>query len=74
MMKINVLVKPNSKKGPLVEKLGDRLVVYIREPAIDGKANDALIKILAKHYKVSKSSIAIQSGLQGRQKIIDVKL
>lgn len=74
-MQFAVLIKPNSTKGPLVELLPDgSLLVYVREVAIDGKANNALIKILAKHLDVPKSCITIIRGQTSRNKIIEVNL
>ncbi|MFZ2125031.1 MAG: DUF167 domain-containing protein [Candidatus Saccharimonadales bacterium] len=72
-MKINVTVKPNSKKGPLVEPRADgSLIVYIRKIAAEGQANDALIKLLAKHYKTAKSNITIIRGITSRHKVLFV--
>lgn len=72
-MKINVLIKPNSKKGPLIEVQSDgSYVVYVREIAVDGKANDALIKLLAKQLKVPKTRLAIVRGHTSRNKIIEI--
>lgn len=67
-----VTVKPNSKKGPLVSQNGSQLVVYIREKPVDGAANQALIKLLAKHFDVAKSCISIKTGIRGREKLIEV--
>lgn len=73
MRKVSVRVKPGSKKGPLVEaNENGELVVYVRERAVDGKANDAVIKILAKHFSVAKSQVAIAHGQQSRQKLIKI--
>ena len=48
---IDVHVKPGSKKGLLVEQgVGGELVVYVRERAVDGAANDAVAALLAKHF------------------------
>ena len=72
-MRITVQVKPGSKKGPLVEIAEDgSLTVYLREPAVDGAANEGLVALLAKHYKVSKSKITIESGFSSRIKRISV--
>lgn len=72
-MKINVFVKPNSKKGPLVEKLADgSFVVYIREIAAEGQANEALIELLSKHLNVPKTHITILRGHKSRHKIVTV--
>ncbi len=67
-----VLVKPNSKKGPLVIKNNDELTVYLREKPVEGEANMALIKILAKHFGVAKSCVVIKSGAHGRKKLIEI--
>lgn len=71
-MKINVQVKPNSKKGPLVEATGEGLVVYVREVAADNAANEALIKILAKYYDVPKTRLTILRGHTGRKKLVEI--
>ncbi len=72
-MRYNIRVKPNSKKGPLVEEAADEeLVVYLQEPAANGKANEALIKVLAKHFGVTKRNIKIIQGAKSRNKIIEV--
>jgi len=69
----SVLVKPNSKKGPLVvENTTGELTVYLREKPIDGEANQALVKILAKYFRVSKSQINIKTGSKGRHKLIEI--
>ncbi len=67
-----VLVKPNSKKGPLVVTSGTMLTVYLREKPIDGEANAALIKLLAKNFGVAKNRIAIKTGTRGRKKLIEI--
>lgn len=68
----SVVVKPGSKKGPLIVSNGNELVAYMREKPIDGQANAALIKLLASHFHVSKTSIRLKSGARGRKKIIEI--
>lgn len=71
--KISITVKPNSKKGPLVEQQSDgSLVVYIREIAADGQANDALIKLLSRHFDVARTNITIVRGQSSKHKIISI--
>jgi hypothetical protein len=69
----SVIVKPGSKKGPLVEadKNGS-LTIYVLERAVDGKANEAVIKLLAKHFGVTKSEIQITRGHANRIKQISI--
>ncbi|WP_168704549.1 DUF167 domain-containing protein [Gordonia paraffinivorans] len=64
-----VTVKPKSAKGPLVEAGPDgALTVYVREPAIEGRANKAVVELLAKHLGVPKSKVALIGGATARTK------
>ena len=68
------MVKPGSKKGPLVEEQPDgSLTVFLQERAVDGAANEGLIAVLSKHYEVSKSRITIESGFTSRIKRVSVE-
>ncbi len=64
-----VKVKPGSRKGPLVEvgASGD-LTIYVREPAVDGKANEAVVRLLAAHLDLPRSRLHLVSGATSRQK------
>ena len=71
-MRYTLFVKPGSKKGPLVEIMDDQLTVYVRERAVDGKANAAVIELLAKHFGVSKSKVQIETGFTSRHKRVSI--
>ena len=71
-MKINIKVIPNAKHNKLVEEFG-RLKVYLTAPAVEGKANEALIEFLAEHFKVKKNKISIIRGVKSREKIVEVE-
>jgi uncharacterized protein YggU (UPF0235/DUF167 family) len=65
----SVRVKPGSRKGPLVENSADgEMTIYVREQAVDGKANEAVIKLLAEHLGVPKSRLELISGATARIK------
>lgn len=68
-MQIEVKVIPNAKRNAISPE-GQRLKVHLNAPAVDGKANEALIKFLAEHYQVRKSQIEITKGLKSRHKVI----
>ena len=66
---VSVRVKPGSTKGPLVETGPDgQLTVYVRERAVDGKANEAVVSVLAKHLGVPRSRVELTSGTTSRMK------
>ncbi len=70
-MKVKVKVKPNSKTEEL-SQAGDTFVVKIKEPPKEGRANQAVIKLLAKYFSVSQGQVRILSGLRSRNKIVEV--
>lgn len=71
-MKIFIKVRPSSKEAR-VKKIDDtNFVVSVKEPAKDGKANQALIKALAEYFGVSRQNIKILVGQKSRQKIISI--
>jgi uncharacterized protein YggU (UPF0235/DUF167 family) len=66
---VTVTVKPGSKKGPLVE-VGDdgSLTLYVRDRAIEGKATEAVTRLLADHLGIPKSRVSLISGATSRIK------
>lgn len=72
-MIIQVKVKPKSKKEE-VKKVGeDTYEVKVNAPPEGGKANERLLELLSKHFKVSKNSIKILKGHTSRNKLIEIK-
>ena len=70
-MKVRVDVKPNSKV-PGVEPVEDHLVVRVKEPPREGRANDAVLRAVADYYGVAQRDVRLVSGASGRHKVIDV--
>lgn len=71
-MKLSLLVKPNSKHEK-VEDLGDGTwKVSVKAPPTEGKANEAVIAALAKHFGVPKSAVILLHGLKGKRKRVMV--
>jgi len=71
-MKLRIKVFPKSSREELVEK--DGLVkAYVKAPPDKGKANKAVIALIAKKFKVAKSNVEIKIGKTGRNKIVEVR-
>jgi uncharacterized protein (TIGR00251 family) len=70
-MKIQVKVKPNSKTEEVSQER-DSFTVKVKEPPKEGKANQAVIKLLAEHFGVPQSRVRILSGFRSRNKLIEV--
>jgi hypothetical protein len=73
-LKIQVKVKPRSKTEDVTREMdGDVYVVRVKEPPVGGRANRAVLKLLAKHLGVPESRLSIVSGLTSKNKVIEVK-
>ncbi|MBU1092132.1 DUF167 domain-containing protein [Patescibacteria group bacterium] len=70
-MKIQVKVITNAKNNSIEEK-DEILIVRVTKVPEKGKANEAVIKLLAKHFKVAKSEVKIVRGLTGRNKVVEI--
>lgn len=70
--RIQVQVKPNSKDEALEEQPDGSWIARIKAPPVDGKANAALIALIARHFGLHKAQVNIRSGASGRQKWIEM--
>ena len=71
-MRLDVKVIPGARKNSLSEENGI-FKVHLTAPAVDGKANAALIAFLAEHFDVKKRGIEIIKGLKSRRKTINIQ-
>jgi len=70
-MKIKIKVIAGASKDS-IEKTSDGLKIHLKEKAIKGKANKALIELLAKYFGKKKGEIEIISGMTSNKKIISI--
>ncbi len=71
-MKISVKVKPKKKKET-VERVDDtNFIAYVKAPPVEGKANDALVRLLSDYFDVPKSKVQIIKGTSGRYKVVEI--
>ena len=72
-MKISVHLKPNSRHHEEVV-VGDDgvLTIYTKAPAIEGRANLAAVKLLAKHFGVAPSKIKLVRGAASKYKVFEI--
>lgn len=75
-MDIAVRVTPNAGANQIKSDLqadGSILLrVMVTATPEDGKANDAVIKLMAKHFGVAKSRLSIIRGQTSRDKLIRI--
>jgi len=72
-MKISVHIKPNSRhREEVVKNDDDTLTVYVKAPAIEGRANTVAIKLLAKYFKVTPYKVKLVRGATSKYKIFEI--
>ena len=72
-LSLNVRVQPNAKKSAFAGLWNDtHLKITLKAPAVDGKANEALIDFLSDFLDLKKNSIFIMTGQNSRCKIIGI--
>ena len=67
---LEIRVRPNSSRNKVGGSVGEppRLIVAVQAPAVDGKANQAVIKQLAAAFNVRARDFTIVFGDLGRDK------
>ena len=72
MMKVTVNVKVNARQEGVERLPSGELRVSVNAPAREGKANDQVQTLLARHFGVSKSRVALVQGHKSRRKVFQV--
>ena len=72
MATLCVHVVPNAKIERVVGEHGDAIKIKLRAPAVEGKANAALIRFLAEQLEVPRRAIVLERGRTSRHKVIRI--
>lgn len=73
-MKISVIVHPNAKKPRIEKDLLDTLHIYVNQPPLEGKANNAVIEALVKYFKVKRNQVFLESGHKTKTKVFEITI
>jgi len=71
--RITVRLTPRAARDELVGFDGATLRVRVTAPPVDGRANEALARLLAGRLDVPRSAVRVVSGHTARQKIVEVE-
>ena len=69
----SVKVQPRASKDEIAGEMGGALKVRLRAPAVEDRANEALVEFLAGLLKRPKSAVRILSGERSRTKRIEIQ-
>ena len=71
-VKLKVRVIPNSKKTEFTGYREGELVLRLKAPAVEGKANKAATEFVARYFGVPRSAVLMVSGEKSRHKIFQI--
>ncbi len=69
---VDIQVKPRSSREAVGPVHADRLLVAVNAPPVDGKANEAVVRVLAETFGVSRSAVTIVRGETGKKKTVRI--
>jgi hypothetical protein len=72
MRNLRVKVKPNARAEKLEQLEDGSWVAHVKAPPVDGKANAALIDLIARHFDIRKAQVILSHGASGRHKLIKI--
>ena len=70
---IQVKVKPRARLSLLTPGEGGVWLAHLKSPPVDGKANEELVALVARHFGCSKSAVSIRSGASARTKLVQIE-
>ena len=70
---ISVKVKPNSRVSLLAQVEGGTWRAQLKSPPVDGKANEELLTLVARHFGCRKSAVSLKSGASARIKLVRIE-
>jgi len=73
MRTLKLKVKPGSRDESLIEQEDGTWLARVKAPPVDGKANAAVIALVAAHFGLRKSQVTIKSGASGRLKLVQLE-
>jgi uncharacterized protein len=72
MADLAVRLQPRARRDEVVGERDGKVVIRVTAPPVDGKANDALCRLIAKRVGVAPSKVAVVKGHAAREKIVRV--
>ena len=71
-MRVTVLIRPNAKMEKIERVSDHEYRIWVKAPAREGKANEALIQVLAGYFDRPKRAITLLKGASSRKKLVEI--
>jgi uncharacterized protein len=72
MARITVRVQPRARREEIAGERDGALVVRVTAPPVEGRANDAVRKLLAKRLGIAPGRVSVVRGASGRDKLVEI--
>ena len=72
MCRLKLRIVPNGKRNEVTGEHGDAVKIKIAAPAIEGKANEALLEFLAEKLGLHRRNLTLIAGEKSRDKLIEI--
>jgi uncharacterized protein (TIGR00251 family) len=69
-LQLELYVRPRTSKNAVVGPYGEHLKITITAPPVEGKANNHLIKFLAKYFGINQNQVKILKGANSKYKSV----
>jgi uncharacterized protein len=69
---LRLRVQPRASRDGVGDVLGDRLKILLTATPVDGKANEHLIRFMARAFGVKRGAVRITTGETGRDKTLRI--
>ena len=69
---LKLRIVPNAKRHEVTGEYGDAVKVKVAAPAVEGKANEALLEFLAEKLQVHRRDLVLIAGEKSRDKVVEV--
>lgn len=73
MARIEVRLQPRASSSEVTGERDGKITIRVTAPPVDGKANNALIKLVANRLGIARSRVSIVRGETARDKLLEIE-
>lgn len=70
--RVSLRVQPGASRNAVAGSYGDSVKIALQAPPVDGRANQALCRLLADWCGIPKSGVELKSGQSSRSKVLEL--
>jgi hypothetical protein len=72
MARLKLRIVPNARRNEVTGEHGDAVKIKIAAPALEGKANEAVLEFIAEKLGLHRRDITLIAGEKSRDKLIEI--